>query len=108
MLVQQPVVVFKPSCLCSINHYARREVEQFAAAGSFPIYNVQIARPLSDAIGQRLGTAHALPQGYCKYIYAFHDAITYATLSEAAQCWHSILALHKLYRLSKATGPTNP
>jgi len=86
------VMVFKHSRLCGISHRARREVEQFAALTLFPVYEVvvQTARPVSDAIAQRLGIAHASPQVLLVYrehvsFHASHDAITCQALLEAAQ-----------------------
>lgn len=61
---QSPVVLYKHSNRCSLSAQARDEMQAFARDSEVPIYEVvvQEARPVSDAIEERLGIRHETPQ----------------------------------------------
>ena len=90
-----PVALFKHSTRCPISAAAYRQVEAYLAGnsgGAFPFYLVKVieARPVSNAIADRLGVSHQSPQLIfvkCKQAYwtQSHGGITAAAIESAAK-----------------------
>jgi thioredoxin 1 len=62
---ESPVVLYKHSTSCPISYRARQRMEALADADDAPpVYEVvvQQARPVSNAIAERLGLRHETPQ----------------------------------------------
>ena len=62
---QEPIVLYKHSATCGISRRARHRLEPLAAADDAPpVFEVvvQEARPVSNAIAERLGIRHETPQ----------------------------------------------
>ena len=64
---ERPVLIFKHSNACPISGRAHEEVSQFLEGQSAPAFDfamvvVQTARPVSNAVADRLGIEHESPQ----------------------------------------------
>lgn len=62
---QEPIVLYKHSATCGISNRAQRRLGTLVeAADAPPVYEVvvQDARPVSNAIAERLGVRHETPQ----------------------------------------------
>jgi bacillithiol system protein YtxJ len=64
---ERPVLLFKHSNACPISGRAHEEVSQFLEEHADPPFGfamivVQMARPLSNAVAERLGIEHESPQ----------------------------------------------
>jgi len=64
---ETPVWLFKHSLTCGVSSYAWSELQRFAAESPedgavFAVIEIQVARPVSDALAQRTGVRHESPQ----------------------------------------------
>ncbi|MCF8567220.1 bacillithiol system redox-active protein YtxJ [Alicyclobacillus tolerans] len=88
----KPVVIFKHSTQCPISAAAYRQVEQFVAADTAPVYLIRVIeeRPLSNYYAEHFGVRHQSPQAIVmrdgKVLWnASHYDITAKALSNAIQ-----------------------
>ncbi len=64
---ETPVWLFKHSLTCGVSSYAWSELQHFAAESPadgpvFGVIEIQVARPVSDALAERTGVRHQSPQ----------------------------------------------
>lgn len=66
---QEPIVFYKHSAICPISAQMERELTALDRPDDPPVYRVvvQDARPVSDAIAERLGIRHESPQALVVY-----------------------------------------
>lgn len=88
----RPVVLFKHSAMCSLSRRAQSSVSTLATDDGPPLYFVvvQHARPVSDAIAERLGVRHETPQALViaegrVTLHLSHHAIQADRLHEATR-----------------------
>ena len=91
---ERPVLFFKHSTTCPISTRAYREfkthLEEADDGVSYRIVTVQVARPVSNEIAQRLQVQHETPQAILvkegrEVWHASHFSITSTALEEAIQ-----------------------
>jgi thioredoxin 1 len=91
-----PIVLYKHSRICPLSARMQEEVARLDQPSDPPVYRViiQDARPVSDAIANRLGVRHESPQVLVVYDDAvLHDA-SHGRISAEDLRTHSTLAAH--------------